>query len=348
MTTDIVIRNGPDLRIVKVVTATAEPGINPAAIVTVENGGFGYWQASLDIEDALSVDNSAYMTLPPEQPIRVHVESENGFFLVHSVMAFAKTSGDLDYVDTQGDVALAAGGVIPQAPRSILFGVPEASGWWGQVGPEVDDVLARTRLADHPVLQNCDLDAVTFVGARDITLPADSLVLVETAQRVPLVYRVREGLRTVMVINMDPWASDFYYSAWFPVLVYNCARHLMSREDALLSAYPLGATVTLPFTDPGPEYTRFRVGDRQNLITVPGSSYGPIREIGFHVWENMAGTGSLGANLFSTPETLLNNRDAVDTSAPLGRGRPLSAPLTLIAVLLLLLECALYHRRKVG
>lgn len=79
-----------------------------------------------------------------------------------------------------------------------------------------------------------------------------------------------------------------------------------------------------------------------------GASYGPIRKAGFHTLENATGKWSLGANLFASTETLLNNRDAIDTSLPLNRGQSLSSILAIIASGLLVIECVLYHRRKVG
>jgi hypothetical protein len=339
VTTDIVITYGPEQRPLKVIPVRVAPGINPCEIVFVDGGGAGPWRAGLDMEDALSCDNTAYLTLPVRPPIRLQVASENGFFLVHSVMAFAETGGDLAYVDKDGDVVLVSEGDVPDASHAILFGVPARAGWWGEVGPEVDDVLARVRFPGHPVLHNCDLDTLPFVGARDVTPPAGSLVLVETSQRVPLVYRVRDTQRSALVINMDAWASDFYYSAWFPVLVYNGARHLMDREEDLRSGYPVGATVQLAaVADASAPETR----------DTRASSYGPIRRIGFHTLPGDTDNRSLGASLFAARETLLNSRKAVDTHAPLRSGRSLSTFLASAALLLLLAECLLYHRRKVG
>lgn len=333
VTTDIVITYGPEQRPLKVIPVTVTPGINSSEIVFIDGGGAGRWQAQLERVDALSQDNTAYLFLPAQQPIRLQVESDNGFFLVNSVTAFAQTSGDLAYVERGGDVILASAGRAPQTPQGILFGVPDRSGWWGQVGAEVDHVLARVLLEDHPVLRNCDLDTLPFVGARDITPPPGSLVLVETAQRVPLVYSVRDNQASALVINMDAWASDFFYSAWFPILVYNGARYLMDREEDLQSSYPVGATVRLPAQTP----RDWR-----------GSFYGPLRRIGFHALPEDAQARSLGVSLFATRETLLNNREVVDTRAPLRYGRSLSYLLASAALLVLLAECLLYHRRKVG
>lgn len=345
--TDVVVTYGPEDRIVKVIPVTVKPGINAPEFITIEGGGPGLWRASLDLQDALADDNVAFMALPPRRPVKVAVESDYGFFLVNSVNAFARTSGELEYVQSDADVVL-TNGVIPRADRAIVFGLHEGSDWCGQVGSEISDVLARIRIEGHPVLSDCDVDSIPFIGARQVTPPEDSLVIVETATRVPLIYRVRRGGRLVLVINMDPVESEFYYSAWFPVLVYNGARHLMGRQETWPSACSVGDSVPLPDVPDGRGPTTVTIGDGAAPFPVTGPSYGPIRKAGFHTIENAAGKWPLGVNLFAPAETLLDNRHVVDTSLPLNRGRPLSSVLTVVALLLLLIECVLYHRRKVG
>jgi hypothetical protein len=347
VSTDIILSHGPDKRIIKVIPVTVKPGINEAEIYTLAAGGPGQWRATLDLEDALEKDNSAFLALQPKRPVRVRVDSDHPFFLVNSVNAFARTSGDLIYAPDTADVTL-ANGLIPQAERAVIFGLKENSGWCGQVGPEVDDVLARIKLEDHPVLDDCDLDSIPFMGARDISPPDGSLVIVENAAHVPLIYRVQDQQRTALVVNMDMLESEFYYSAWFPILVYNAARHLMGRQDSLAAACAVGDSLPFPNNALGRDSTRVTVGDSNDVVQLSGSSYGPIRQAGFHTLKNAAGQWSVGANLFAVTETLLGSQDVTDTSQALNRGWPLSLILAMFAALLLLLECILYHRRKVG
>lgn len=347
VTTDIVVTYGSEDRIIKVVPVTVNPGINESEVITIEAGGPGLWRASLDLPDALADDNVAFMALQPKRPVKVSVESDHGFFLANSINAFARTSGDLEYVQGNADVVL-TNGAIPQADRAIIFGLQESSSWCGQVGPEISDVLAKVKIEDHPMLADCDIDSIPFMGAREVTLPEDSLVIVETSTRVPLIYRVRRGRRMALVINMDPVESEFYYSAWFPVLVYNGARHLMGRQETWPSACSVGDSISIPEVPYGSEMTTVTIADSEASVHMSGVSYGPIRKAGFHTLENAAGQWSVGVNLFASTETLLDNRNAIDTSLPLNRGLPLSLILAIIALLLLLIECVLYHRRKVG
>ena len=347
VTADMVITQDAEGRILKVLPISVKPGINTSKVLTLDVGRPGPWRVTLDIEDALLDDNVAFLALQSRPPVRVKVVSDRGFFLLNSVKAFANTSGALVAVQDDPEVVL-AGGVVPQAPRSIVFGVPQASGWWGRVGSEIDDVFARIRIEDHPILKDCQLDALAFVGARDVTPPPGSLVLVETAQRVPLIYRVQDGQRSAVVINMDPASSEFYYSAWFPVLVYNCARHLMGRDAMFLSACAVGASIPMPTALEGDGQTTVLPADSNDPLVVNGPTYGPIRRRGFYRFDSASTQWSVGANLFAAQETLLNNKHVKDTSRALNRGRPLAFVLAMLALGLLLLECLLYHRRKVG
>jgi len=330
-----------------VIPVTVKPGINAAEVYTLAAGGPGQWRATLDLEDALETDNTAFLALQPKRPVRIRVDSDYPFFLVNSVNAFAKTSGDLIYAPDTPDVVL-ANGLIPQAERSVIFGLTENPGWCGQIGPEIDDVLARIKLKDHPVLDNCDIDSIPFMGARDITPPEGSLVIVENAQHVPLIYRVQDEQRAALVVNMDMLESEFYYSAWFPILVYNAARHLMGRQNSLAAACAIGDSLPIPSTTLDREITTVTVGDSNDVIQVGGSFYGPVRKAGFHTLKNSSGQWSVGANPFAVTETLLKNKEVRDTSKALNRGGPLSLILAMFAALLLLIECILYHRRKVG
>ena len=345
--TDIIITYGPEDRIIKVIPVTVRPGVNEPEVYTIDTGGPGQWKASLDIQDSLANDNTAFLALQPKRPVKIRVESEHKFFLVNSILAFAQTSGELEYSQENADVVL-SNGLIPQAERSIIFGIKESSGLCGQVGKEINNVIAKIKIEDHPVLSNCDIDSMPFIGARDINLPEDSLVIVETSEHVPLIYRVRQGQRVAIVINMDTVESEFYYSAWFPVVVYNCARYLMGRQDTVASACSIGDSISIPTTQYGNETTAVTIGHSNEPFQLSGSSYGPIRKAGFHTLENSSGKWSLGANLFASTETLLDNKDVTDTSKPLNRGRPLSATLAILALLLLLIECVLYHRCKFG
>jgi hypothetical protein len=345
--TDLLVTVGPDDRLIKVIPVVVRPGINPPEVYSLAGGGPGPWKVSLDFPDSLARDNTAFIALQPMRPVRVKVESQQqGFFLASSVLAFSQTSGDLEYCQDQADVVLAAG-QVPRAERSIVFGLAEGASWCGQAAKEVDQVIAHVRVPDHPILKDCDLEGLAFVGAREVQLPQDSLVLVETPEHVPLIYRVADGPRTAIVVNMDLMACDFPLSAWFPVLVYHGATFLMGRREAMDSVYRTGESIPVPTAAAGIRVTA--TGPQGGgPVTVNGPAYGPIRKAGFHNLEGPGDRWLIGASLLAPSETLLNNPGASQGHPSINRGWPLWVFLVSLALVLMISECMLYHRRKVG
>lgn len=344
--TDILVKYGPQGQTVKVIPVTIQPGINKPELYTIEAGGEGQWWVEIDLEDALAEDNLAYLVVAPKRPVTVEVQARDAFFLEHSVFAFAQTSGDLALVDGNADVVLAKG-EMPDAARVVLFAPQGSSPWWTELGEELDDVMPQYVIDDHPILKHCDFESLPFVGARRLERPAESVLLLETSDGVPLIYKLRRGDRSVVVVNMDPGESEFYYSAWFPVLVYNAARDLMGRQGDMPAAYAVGSVIPIPKAKEE-EPTRISHHADEKAIEITAASFGPVRKLGFYEMSNSSGRWPLAVDLFARAETLLNNDAVSDTSRPLNRGWPFSVILAVLALLILLAECMLYHRRKVG
>ncbi len=343
---DILVKYGPQGQTVKVIPVTVQPGNNEPELYTFEAGGEGQWRVEIDLDDALAEDNLAYLVVAPKRPVTVKVEAQDAYFLEHSVFAFAQTSGDLALVDGNADVVLAKG-EMPDAERVVIFAPQGSSPWWTQIGEELENVIPQRVIDDHPILRHCDFESLPFVGARRLERPAESVLLLETSDGVPLIYKIRRGDRSVVVVNMDPGESEFYYSAWFPVLVYNAARDLMGRQKDMPAAYAVGSVIPIPkVTEEEP--TLISHHGTENAIEVTGASFGPVHKIGFFEMANSSGRWPLAVDLFARTETLLNNEGISDTSRPLNRGWPLSVILAVLALLILLAECMLYHRRKVG
>ena len=149
------------------------------------------------------------------------------------------------------------------------------------------------------------------------------------------------------MVNIDPAAAEFYYSAWFPVLVHSAAMHLAGRENPLAAAYRPGDAVPIPggrddvlttVTPPGDETT----------TDARGGWFDDSERLGFYQLANSAGKHDFGVNVFSAAESLVNNDATVSKHEPLSRGRSPAQWLTLLAIVVLSAESVLYHRRKVG
>jgi len=198
-----------------------------------------------------------------------------------------------------------------------------------------------------------------FLGARRLE-PADSaLVLVESAAGVPLIFRAQHAGRTAIVVNLDPAASELFFSAWFPVLVHSMATHLAAREESLAAVYRPGDVAPLPGArrndDNAPHHdaadaaatTTVRAPNGEAMPVV-GDTLGPLQHAGYYSIHTDAGDWLIAVSPLSAADTLLDNSGVESTAAPLRRGRSLAHWLTAAAIVLLIVEGLLYHRRKVG
>ena len=237
-------------------------------------------------------------------------------------------------------------GAITDATKSLVFQPKGESTWWSEVGQLAEVGEPKLLVEDHPVLRHIDVSTIPFVGAVELSVPDKAQVLVESDTGVPLIFRVSENGKTHVIVNMDPVLSDFYFSAWFPVLVHGTATHLAGREDILLASYRPGDTV--PITGSmDDEETEITLPDATK-VTQRGKRFGPSNAVGYFELKNGAGTWTVGSSLISDQESAIDNSAVEDSSKPISQGWPLAHLLTVIAVLALGAESLLYQRRKVG
>ena len=334
----------------KVIPLTIAPGNNRPETFELTGAPAGRWLAKLDVDDALAEDNTAYLSLTKPKPVRVSVESADRFFLENSVQAFSQGESLLSLVKDNPDVVLAKG-AAPKADLSIIFQPAGESIWWTKLGDEVTAGAARVLIEDHPALRHLDASSIPFVSARQITPIAGAQVLVADDNGLPLIYKARHGRQTAIVINLDPVAAEFYFSAWFPVLVHSAVTHLAGHENALAAAHRSGEPVIIPggrdditTKITGPPDTR----SPSETVDVTGDVFRDAKTIGFYTLENPSGKYSVGESLLSSSETLLNNDASQSNNEPLSRGQSPAGWLTVLAIIALTAESVLYHRRKVG
>jgi len=336
--------NGQE-RLLKVIPLTLEPGVNPPESFTLEDAPPGRWLARIDVEDALAADDVAYLAVRKPKPITVSVESSDRFFLENSVLAFAGSDELLNLVPDGADVVIAKS-ATPEAPLAVVFQPNGDSPWWTDLGDEVEVGAPRVLQPEHSALAHVDAGTIPFVGARQLTAPAGAQVLVADDSGLPLIYIARQNDRSAVVVNLDPVLADFYFSAWFPVLIHSSVTHLVGRETPLVASYRPGERVpALAPTDDAKSMLAAATGEQHDMqgkwLTLPPA-------LGFYKLTNDAGAWDLGASLLSEQESLLGNEQAKDSRQPISQGRSPVHWLTLVAIVVLTGESILYHRRKLG
>lgn len=338
----------------KFIPLTVAPGLNPPEVFELEDAEAGKWFAQLDVypADALSVDNTAYISLPPRRPIPISVAAEDRYFYENCVQAFSDDDGLLKLVDGPAEETqlLIGAGQFP-IPENyggdlLVFQPTGESPFCKNVGEEIEVIGAEAVDPEHPAIRHIDATLLPFVGARRIAAPAGAEVLVKSDNGIPLIWRSTSSGRSAIVLNFDPLASDFYFSAWFPVIVYSSATHLAGRTDQLPASWRTGQLATI-------EGANF--GEVTNVTTPGGTqmesqadSFGPLKSTGFYEFKNQAGDWLAGCSLLSAKESLTDNSNVQETADPINRGSSPAAWLTLMAIAILAIESVLYQRRKVG
>ncbi|MEZ5324358.1 MAG: BatA and WFA domain-containing protein [Verrucomicrobiales bacterium] len=343
---EVIFKSHGDEAVGKIVPIRVEPGLNRPEIFSVEGFGAGKYEVVLDLEDALASDNTAALAPQKPNPVAVSVSTADQFFFENSVQAFARSGGLLQLVATGAQLAIGKG-TAPDAELALVFQPEGSSPWWSDVGEEVEAPLPEVQLKDHPVLRLLDAASISFLGARQLTAPDGALVLVASDQGIPLIYVARGGGRSAVVVNMDPVAAEFYYSAWFPVLVHGAATYLAGREEELSASYATGARITIPGAREG-DVTTATAPSSAEPVAISGKSYGPLTAPGFYELKNAAGTWPIAVSLLAPGESQLDNSLVVDNTKPLPRGWSPAFLLTALAIIVLCVESILYHRRKVG
>ncbi|MEQ8847951.1 BatA and WFA domain-containing protein [Botrimarina sp.] len=353
---DLLLYHEPDgepRRLAKVVPVEASPGVGAPRVLAVEAGEAGRWVAELDTEslaggDALAGDNTAYLIAYKEPPIRVRVAAEESYFFDRAVEAFATFGGGLTAVtgDQPADVVLAHGAPPEDAQRVVLFAPRGRSAWWGEAGEEFDVAAPRVVAEGHPVIREIDPLSIDFAGARRLTPPAGSEVLVRSDTGQPLIYVAKRPGEAAVVVNLEPVAAEFYYSAWFPVLVRAAAKHLVGREAALAATRSPGESLALPLTADDPPAAVTGPGGFSRELS--GTTIEGLPAPGFYRVEAGPRVIELGVSQLAADETLLDSKPQAAPPEGLASGFRLDHWLVAAALVGVTCESLLYHRRKVG
>lgn len=323
-----------------------QPGVNKPEIIELPHGDAGRWTLTLEIDDALDRDNIARAVVPEVRPIRVAVRApETRVFWQLCVEAFGDGVAGLKLTDENPALTLYRGPVdATPAPRVAIFAPTGDSQFWTHVSGEPVEATARVVLPEHPLARHADLDGVVFYGVRELVPPEQAVVVVETDSGIPLIYKTSADGSTAYVFNFDPALNHFFLHPMFPVLVWSTASELMELGTTPPSMFAAGAMAKLPsgfaagtVTTPTGEALAFLSGQ-----------FGPLDRFGFY--EITAGPRQMTLACGGAPEaesSMTSSAILTGGVAPAG-GFPLADWFLAAAALLFALECALYHRRKVG
>lgn len=208
----------------------------------------GWLTASLDTEDGLATDDTAYAVLPKVQPIRVLLTGQNNLFLERALRSEPNIQLDL-LADPSIDVAREFDVVIfagetpadwpwleADMPSTLVLGaVPPML---ADQDERIEQPLITSQDRTHPISWLIDFERLAVAESIAMNLentPGWSWSLVVDAARTPLLVageRIASGERLV-VAGFDPIKTDLPLRVAFPLLISNSVRWLAGREQPL-------------------------------------------------------------------------------------------------------------------
>ncbi|MFZ4765351.1 MAG: VWA domain-containing protein [Roseimicrobium sp.] len=345
--TDITLTHEDSGRLVKLIPLTIQPGENAAVTLVLDDAPAGRWTATLALEDAMAADNTAFLYVPPREPMPVAVPADDSFFMQNVVAAFERSDHMLTLAkDVKSARITLARSNAPQEADTVVFQPQGESPFWTDLGGEITAPVPTVTAKDHPLLRYLDAEAINFAGARKLAAPQGAVVLVADQSGTPLIYLMRQGGQTVCVVNLDPIAAQFYLSAWFPVLIHNATAHLADREEVPPATIATGDRLHVPGLPVGAKAT-LKAPDGAET-TISGPDTGMLRTTGFYSITHDTGSWVAACSLVSPGESQLRNEALPEDARPVASGPSPSWWLLAVAMTVLAGESVLYHRRKVG
>ncbi len=346
------LRDGAPIKIMRTEIA---PGINEPQYYTLP-GESGEYALRLDMAGGLGADDMAYLVAHNPPAMRVGLAISNPYFYAHAVSAFERAerlmtltteTAGADVVVASGDAARASADGDGPRLGYVVFAPPVESVWAEDVGEAIESPIARAHVDDHPAFRYLPIELLAFAGARAMRAPEGAAVLVEDASGVPLVWQMRAGEKPALVFNMDPALGDFVLSPYFPLLIRGAATHLAGRNIPPASTYATGSAGVGAGLS-ADEGRRVTAPD-QEVRTVDAGGAVVFERAGFYSLESRTGARTLAASVLHRGETTDAPLEPLP-EAPVGlaRGRPVWVLLAVAALIVLVAEELLYHRRKVG
>ncbi|RPI08814.1 MAG: VWA domain-containing protein, partial [Zetaproteobacteria bacterium] len=357
-----------DGRRIKAERVTLTPELKRSFVFPFLDREGGVLKAEISLRDDLLADNQALAVLPPPRPLRILLVSPGNPFLEKALAADAQvhvTRGGLELLErkSQYDVAILDGvqaARVPPGRYLFVNTVPEG------VPLEVQGRVQEPAIVDwdrgHPAMRYIDLSKVAIQEAMRVRPVSGGRALVES-NLTPLVYALDEGGLKAIFIGFDLFRTDLPLRVAFPLFVSNALRWLSpSRlEDAGLQLRT-GQPLNIALPDGASEATLVDPAGRQHALRPDAdgrASFANTTRVGMYAiragdWEQR-----FALNLLEDGESNVAVRaqsaaaaDASPASGDDSRLFPTRQDLwklfAIAALVLLLLEGALYHRETRG
>lgn len=241
-----------DEQLVDVIPLRLQPGQRWRKTLEYADANGGVLTASLDVDDALAVDNRAAALLPSRPPLPVNLVGESpNLFLSGGLSAIPRVQLT---PSQQAITPRPAGGIavfhrlvpaeLPDGP--LLFIDPQQDAPFWKLGRPVEQPVVAQQHAQSPLLAHVRLTNVTLPGARRLNMIADSTPLLTTTDGSVVMAALLDtsdplATRRVVVLSAQLDDGDLPLRVAFPVMMTNVVNWLANESSSLQPAPAGGA-----------------------------------------------------------------------------------------------------------
>jgi hypothetical protein len=339
-----VVSAGDDAALARLFSIKVPANGQTSESIAIESINPGSWLLRANIEDSLPIDNIAPLGLNSPQAIPVQVKAKNPFFFNQVISAFSSANSLFEPIDDFARLSLSQGNP-PDTETAVIFAPEGDSPFWENPGSEIPPGPPEVVSPDHPLLARVDPTLLTFDGARELTAPKGSVVVLSHTDGTPLLYTISSAEKSAVVFNFDPSLKEFFLAPWFPIFVHDAAVLLTGRDNTFPSSIPTGREVEIPGTEA--DGTASFLDDKDSE-SISFSTRPTIERVGNYTYTRNSTPWYLGGALLSSGESGPTREGNAQPGFQPAAGWPLTAWFLLAAVAVILAEELLYHRRKVG
>lgn len=319
--------------------------------------------------DSFVLDDTAFAVHQAASARRVLLVSEGNLFIeqalaslpgIRPFRALPAEDGSLQIPNDPFGLYIFDGLTLEELPAgNILFVNPSANLLF-EVG-ETFDRIGVPQVNENPLTRYVDWSTVHILQAKAVTPPIWADVLIE-ANGNPLVFAGESNGRRIAALTFDLRESDLPLQVAYPILFSNLINYLIppSPFDATQSLQPGQSLLISP--PPGTE--QVVVATPSNItytlpLTGSALSFTDTNELGYYAVNFISGDAStaeyFAVNLFDPTESDLSPREtiqigqsavAANVSDQIGL-RELWRWLAVLALVILLIEWQVYHRKRI-
>ena len=369
-----------DDQLVDAQRVTVEPGNSEGLAFPLEGVQSGVLKLKAGVNDHLAIDNVAWTTLNPPQPMKVLVVTPG-----NRALAFALATEKVralavvvehspDYLKQPDYQKQAASGdydliiydrcrpdTMPQSDTMFIDRVPAGDAWKAGEAVTAPQIIDTNRA--HPIMQIVEMGDVILVEARPLFPPVGSTVLIDTNAGPICALGPREGYEDLVlgfapVYDRDDMDTNWVFKASFPVFVLNLLEYLGGTRSTLMSGSVLPGQTMSWRSDTAGDTIEVLLPNKNSVQIGRGKlnafHFSATSDVGvYEVREKGKATGHFAVNLFNPLESNLPPRQELKIGDTPVAGKAEREPvrydawkLVLLAALaVLLIEWYIYNRR---